>query len=56
MDMAHYFATVKTFEDYEKLRGTGMLWELFSEAPLDWKAHQEMKLNWDYSKWVDKND
>jgi len=44
MNWDHYFYTVRTLEDYCLLRGTGMLWELFCDAPSTWSEHISAKL------------
>ena len=60
MDMTSYFTIVRTFEDYEKLRLYGCLWDYFPEAPASWPEHVEMRaahagsLNREYHKWLDK--
>ena len=44
MNWDHYFYVVKTYEDFCKLRSTGMMYELFPIAPSTWSEHVSAKL------------
>ena len=39
MNWEFYFKRITTEEDYLRLRNTGLMWELFCDAPSSWDEH-----------------
>lgn len=51
MNWKLYYDTIKSQEDYDKLKATGMSWEIFDMFPCSFQEGQEFYKEW---KWANE--